>query len=134
MSTVLERPAVKHAGLFIDGKEQPSTTGETFQVLNPTDNSVLAEIAKANAADVDRAVAAAKKAFEGPWSALKTAERSAVLSKVAQRIVERAPELAALESSDVGKPIKESRVEMPRASLNFRFFAELITKISNETN
>jgi aminomuconate-semialdehyde/2-hydroxymuconate-6-semialdehyde dehydrogenase len=134
MSTVLERPAVKQVGLFIDGKEQPSASGESFQVLNPADNSLLAEVAKAGREDVDRAVAAAKKAFEGPWGAMKTAERSAVLAKVAQRIVERAGELATLESSDVGKPIKESRVEMPRASLNFRFFAELITKISNETN
>jgi aminomuconate-semialdehyde/2-hydroxymuconate-6-semialdehyde dehydrogenase len=133
MSTVLERTQVKQVGLFIDGKEQPSVSGETFQVLNPTDNSVLAEVAKATREDVDRAVAAAQKAFEGPWSRMKTAERSAVLSKVAQRIVERAPELAALESSDVGKPLKESRVEMPRASLNFRFFAELITKLNNES-
>ena len=133
MSTVLERTQVKRAGLFIDGKEQPSVSGETFQVLNPTDNSVLAEVAKANREDVDKAVAAAQKAYEGPWSKLKTAERSALLSKVAQRIVERAPELAELESSDVGKPLKESRVEMPRASMNFRFFAEFITKLNNET-
>src|SRR5712692_9561450 len=133
MSTVLERTQVKQVGLFIDGKEQPSVSGETFQVLNPTDNGVLAEVAKATREDVDRAVAAAKRAFEGPWGKMKTAERSAVLSKVAQRIVERAPELAALESSDVGKPLKESRVEMPRASLNFRFFAELITKLNNES-
>src|SRR5581483_8149662 len=124
MSTVLERTEVRRAGLFIDGKYVPAVSGETFQVLNPTDNSVLAEVAKAGREDVDRAVAAAQKALGGPWGRMKTAERSAVLSRVAQRIVERAPELAALESSDVGKPLKESRVEMPRASLNFRFFAE----------
>lgn len=133
MSTVLERTQVKQVGLFIDGKWQPSVSGETFDVLNPTDNSLLAQVAKANREDVDKAVAAAQKAFDGPWSKMKTAERSAVLSKVAQRIVERAGELAELESSDVGKPLKESRIEMPRASLNFRFFAELITKLNNET-
>ncbi len=133
MSTVLDRTEVQHRGLFINGQEVPSASGETFDVLNPTDNSVLARVAKANREDVDRAVAAAQEAFSGPWSRMKTAERSALLSKVAQRIVERAPELAALESSDVGKPLKESRVEMPRASLNFRFFAELITKLNNES-
>src|SRR5581483_5459550 len=133
MSTVLERPAVKNVGLFIDGKDVPASSGETFDVLNPTDNSLLARVAKATREDVDRAVAAAQRAYEGPWSRMKMAERSAVLSKVAQRIVERAGELATLESSDVGKPLKESRVEMPRASLNFRFFAELITKMNNES-
>src|SRR5581483_8989773 len=112
MSTVLERPAVKNVGLFIDGKDVPASSGETFDVLNPTDNSLLARVAKATREDVDR-VAAAQRAYEGPWSRMKMAERSAVLSKVAQRIVERAGELATLESSDVGKPLKESRVEMP---------------------
>ncbi|HEU0166817.1 MAG TPA: aldehyde dehydrogenase [Chloroflexota bacterium] len=133
MSTVLERPAVKQAGLFIDGKDVPSVSGETFDVLNPTDNTLLAQVAKATKEDVDRAVAAAQRAYEGPWGRMKTADRSAILSRVAQRIVERAGELATLESRDVGKPLKESRVEMPRASLNFRFFAELITKLNNES-
>ncbi len=119
--------------MFIDGKDVPSSTGETFDVLNPTTNTVLAKVAKANREDVDRAVASAKRALEGPWSKMKMAERAAVLSRVAQRIIERAPELAALESSDVGKPLKESRVEMPRASLNFRFFAEMLTKMNNES-
>ncbi|MDE3076512.1 MAG: aldehyde dehydrogenase [Chloroflexota bacterium] len=132
MTTLTATPP-RTVGLFIDGKDIPSSTGETFDVLNPTDNTVLAKVAKASREDVDRAVAAAKRAYEGPWRRMKTAERAAILSKVAQRIIERAPELAALESSDVGKPLKESRVEMPRASLNFRFFAEMLTKMNNES-
>ncbi|MGH2518421.1 MAG: aldehyde dehydrogenase family protein, partial [Chloroflexota bacterium] len=133
MSTVLTKAAPKTVGLFIDGKDTPSATGETFEVLNPTTNELLATVAKATREDVDRAVAAAKRALEGTWGKMKMAERAAILSKVAQRIIERAPELAELESADVGKPLKESRVEMPRASLNFRFFAEMLTKMNSES-
>jgi betaine-aldehyde dehydrogenase/aminobutyraldehyde dehydrogenase len=107
---------------FIGGEWVDSASGETMEVLNPATGEVIAEVPKASAKDVDRAVQAAKKAFE-EWFETTPGERAEVLLKLADVIDEHAEELAELESRNVGKPLSYARDEMPVCSDNIRFFA-----------
>jgi aminomuconate-semialdehyde/2-hydroxymuconate-6-semialdehyde dehydrogenase len=122
--------------LFINGEYIPAASGKTFPVLNPANNEVLVEIAEAGAEDVDRAVAAARKAFdEGPWPKMKTAERAKRLRRFAELLVKHAPELERIESLDVGKPVKESGGhDIPRAANNFSFFADALSQWAQDAH
>src|ERR671916_63667 len=114
-------------GLFIDGE---FTDGkDSFKTVNPASEEVLAEVAEAGPEDVDRAVAAARRAF-GPWSALPGSERAKYLFRIARQIQERSRELSVLESLDNGKPIKESRdVDVPTAAAHFFYHAGWADKL-----
>src|SRR5712664_1610396 len=94
--------------LFIDGQFVDAESGKTFKSPNPATGETFAEVAEADKADVDKAVASARKAFEGKWSKMSARDRGRLLYKLSQLIEEHAGELAALETSDNGKPIKES--------------------------
>jgi aldehyde dehydrogenase (NAD+) len=125
-SVVDIRPAY---GLFIDGAFVEGE-GERFATLNPADEETLAEVTAAGAADVDRAVAAARRAYERVWSALPGAERAKYLFRIARLIQERARELAVLETLDNGKPIKESRdFDVPAAAAHFFYYAGWADKL-----
>jgi len=101
---------------FIDG-EFVDGGGEPLKTLNPATEEVLAEVGTADAADVDRAVAAARRAYEQVWGPMPGAERAKYLFRIARVVAERARELAVLETLDNGKPIRESRdVDIPTAS------------------
>src|SRR5512138_759750 len=114
-------------GLFIDGEF--SDGKGTFKTVNPASEEVLAEVAMAAPEDVDRAVAAARRAF-GPWSALPGAERAKYLFRIARIIQERSRELAVLESLDNGKPIRESRdVDVPLVAAHFFYYAGWADKL-----
>ncbi|RZU50277.1 aldehyde dehydrogenase (NAD+) [Krasilnikovia cinnamomea] len=117
-------------GLFIDGSfDPPSADGGVFKTVNPASEEVLAEVASAGPQDVDRAVAAARRAF-GPWSALPGAERAKYLFRIARIIQERSRELAVLESLDNGKPIRESRdVDLPLVAAHFFYYAGWADKL-----
>src|ERR1700732_1605180 len=91
--------------LLIDGRQVSSASGRSFQSLNPATEEVIATIAEGNEADVDRAVAAARRAFEGPWRTMRAAERGHILLRWAELLKQHADEIAALESLDAGKPI-----------------------------
>lgn len=95
-------------GLFIDGEFTEAADGKVFKTVSPATEEVLSEVAEAGEADVDRAVKAARKAFE-KWSALPGAERAKYLFRIARIIQERSRELAVLETLDNGKPIRETR-------------------------
>jgi len=115
-------------GLFIDGRF--TDAHDSFKTVNPASEEVLAEVAAAGPEDVDRAVAAARRAFE-PWSALPGAERAKYLFRIARIIQERARELAVLESLDNGKPIKESRdVDLPLVAAHFFYYAGWADKLA----
>jgi aldehyde dehydrogenase (NAD+) len=117
-------------GLFVDGSFEPSKNGGVFKTVNPASEEVLAEVSAAGEEDVDRAVAAARRAFE-PWSALPGAERAKYLFRIARIIQERSRELAVLESLDNGKPIKESRdVDLPLVAAHFFYYAGWADKLS----
>jgi betaine-aldehyde dehydrogenase len=120
--------------LFIDGKWVDAESGKTFTTPNPATGATLAEVAEGDKADIDKAVAAARRAFEGKWSKISARDRGRMMYKLAQLIEERTPELAALETADNGKPIKEtSYVDLPQVVENFEYFAGWATKIEGET-
>src|ERR1700745_852716 len=95
-------------GLFINGEFSPSVDGRAVKTISPATEEVLAGVPEAGPADVDRAVAAARKAYEQAWSVMPGQERAKYLFRIARIVQERARELAVLESLDNGKPIRES--------------------------
>ncbi len=114
--------------LFIGGRFVPAANGETLASLNPHDNSVIADVAMAGPADVDRAVAAAKAAFP-KWSNLAAMERGRLLLKLADAIEANADMLARLESLDTGHPIRDTRnLDVPRTAATFRYFGGMADK------
>jgi acyl-CoA reductase-like NAD-dependent aldehyde dehydrogenase len=120
--------------LFIDGKWVDAESGKTFTTPNPATGATLAEVAEGDKADIDKAVAAARRAFEGPWSKVSARDRGRMMYKLAQLIEAKIPELAALETADNGKPIKETTyVDLPQVVENFEYFAGWATKIEGET-
>lgn len=125
---------VKHLAHFIDGQYTPSQYGQTFDTLNPATGSVLATVSLGNASDVDRAATAARNAFDkGPWPRMTLPERAAILKRIANLIDERREQLAIAETMDTGKPVVESfEGDIPRAALNFRFFAEYACAAAEE--
>lgn len=112
---------------YVDGELVDSADGATFEVLDPTTNEVYLHAAAGKKADVDRAVAAAGRAFaHGPWPQLPARERSRVLHRVADLVESRDARLAQLESFDTGLPITQALGQARRAAENFRFFADLV--------
>jgi len=112
---------------FIGGRHVPSTDGGTFDVTDPASNQVYARAAAGRQPDVDRAVTAARIAFEcGPWPHLAARARAKVLNRIADGIEARGAEIAELETFDTGLPITQARGQAARAAENFRFFAHVI--------
>jgi betaine-aldehyde dehydrogenase len=120
--------------LLIDGQWVDAESGKTFATPNPSTGETLAEVAEADKADVDKAVAAARRAFEGKWGRMSARDRGRLLYKLSQLIEAKSQELAALETADNGKPIKESMyIDLPGVVENFEYFAGWATKIEGET-
>ncbi len=116
-------------GLFING-EFVDGHGKSFKTISPATEEVLAEVAEADAADVDLAVKAARRAYARTWSKLSGSERAKYLYRIARIIQERGRELAVLESIDNGKPIKETRdVDVPVAAAHFFYYAGWADKL-----
>ena len=119
-------------GLFIDGEFVDTIDGRAFKTVSPASEEVLAEITEAGPADVDRAVAAARKAYDKVWSKLPARERGKYLFRIARILQERARELAVLESLDNGKPIRESRdVDIPLVAAWFFYYAGWADKLDH---
>jgi len=117
-------------GLFIDGAFVDPVEGHAFKTISPATEEVLAEVGEAGPADVDRAVAAARRAYDTVWSKLPGAERGKYLYRIARIVQERARELAVLESLDNGKPIRESRdVDVPILAAHFFYYAGWADKL-----
>lgn len=115
-------------GLWIDGKWQPAQ--ESFETSNPATGEILSKIGKASTADVDAAVAAARRAYEGEWGQLSGAERGKYLFRIARLLQERAREFAVLETKEGGKPIRESRdIDLPLACAHFFYHAGWADKL-----
>jgi aldehyde dehydrogenase (NAD+) len=114
--------------LFVNGRFVDALDGRTIPVFNPHDGSLLAEVAQAGEADVDRAVEAASAAFPG-WSATSAAERGLLLLRLADLIEANADELARLETLDTGHPIRDSSLlDGPRTVATYRYFAGMADK------
>ncbi|HEY0393536.1 MAG TPA: aldehyde dehydrogenase [Candidatus Elarobacter sp.] len=111
-------------GHFIDGRERPSADGRTFEVRNPANGSLVARVAEGGAAEIDLAIRAARAAFDdGRWSRLPVRERHRVLNRFADAIEAALPELATLETTCVGRPLREMRAQLGRIPEFYRYFA-----------
>jgi aldehyde dehydrogenase (NAD+) len=119
--------------LLIDGRRVPSASGRTFKSLNPATEQVIATIAEGNEADVDRAVASARRAFEGPWRTMRASERGQILLQWAELLKRHADEIVELESLDAGKPIAAVlRQDFPAAVDTLTYYAGWADKISGD--
>jgi aldehyde dehydrogenase (NAD+) len=119
--------------LLIGGEWLPAADGRTFETFDPATGEAIAEVAQAGAEDVDRAVRAAREAFEGAWRTMGAPERSRLMNVLADLVEQNAQELAELESLDNGKPIVYARnVDLPLTVAHLRYFAGWPTKIEGE--
>ena len=130
-----EAVVIKPGKLFIDGKWVNSVSGKTFDTLNPAREEVITSIAEGDRADIDLAVAAARKAFEeGPWKKMDARDRGKILLRIMELIDKNKDELALLETLDNGKPISETtNADIPLAIDCFLYYAGWADKIHGET-
>ncbi|NOT35269.1 MAG: aldehyde dehydrogenase family protein [Candidatus Eisenbacteria bacterium] len=126
---------VKPGKLIINGEAVDAASGKTFTTTNPATEEAITTVASAGVEDVDRAVKAARAAFDsGPWSRMKPADRQRILFKLGDLVLQNADEIARLETLDNGKPIFESRqVDIGMVANCFHYFAGWATKLSGET-
>ncbi|SEF21544.1 5-carboxymethyl-2-hydroxymuconic-semialdehyde dehydrogenase [Amycolatopsis pretoriensis] len=119
---------------YIGGELVDSVSGKTFDVLDPVSNTPYVTAAAGQAEDVDRAVAAARKAFtDGPWPRLLPRARARILNKIADAVEAQDRRLAELETFDTGLPITQALGQAQRAAENFRFFADLVVAQADDT-
>jgi len=134
-SKIIKAPKVSDQKLFINGKWVNSISGKTFATLNPSTGQEICQVAEADSADVDLAVKAARKAFEsGPWKKMSAAERGRRINKLADLMEQNLPELAALESLDNGKPLRDSlNADLPLSIKAYRYYAGWCDKTHGKT-
>jgi aldehyde dehydrogenase (NAD+) len=141
MATVLESPKSRTAPrihqtqCFIGGQWIPAQSGKTFDTINPATEQTIASVAEGDAADIDLAVKAARKAFEGgDWPKMDARDRGRLMNKLADLIEENIDELAALESLDNGKPIRDAKAaDLPLTIDCLRYYAGFADKIHGQT-
>lgn len=119
--------------VFIAGQWRDAASRETLPLVNPSDGSMLAAIARGNAADVDAAVVAAQSALDGEWGQLTAAERGRLLMRLSARVLAAADDLARLEAMDVGKPLKQARNDAVAMARYFEFYGGAADKVMGET-
>ena len=119
--------------ICIGGAWRGGDSGQTLPLHDPSDGSVLAHIARGNAADVDAAVQAAQAALDGPWGQLTATERGRVLLKMSAAVLAQADELARLEALDVGKPLKQGRADAVAMARYLEFYGGAADKVHGET-
>src|SRR5258705_11710245 len=126
---------VKTYQMFINGEWVASKTNKTFPVYDPSTEEVIAQVPDANADDVNRAVAAAKAAFEeGPWATTTAQERGRVLFRLADKVRQNLPSLSELECRITGKPIEEAEYDLNDVATCFEYYGGLATKITGHVN
>ena len=119
--------------MLIDGSWVAAASGKTFESHNPATGELLATVAEGDAEDINRAVAAARKAFEGPWSKVKPFERQAILLRLADLVEKNFDELSALDTLDMGAPLMRTRATKQRVLGMLRYYAGKATSIVGET-
>ncbi|WP_143137600.1 aldehyde dehydrogenase family protein, partial [Burkholderia ubonensis] len=124
---------MEEARHFIAGEWTSPAQPESIPVLDPSDGQPFASIARGGAADVDRAVAAARDAFAGAWGAASAAERGRVLFRLSMLVAAHHDELAALEARDTGKPLRQAHADAAALARYFEFYAGAADKLHGET-
>ncbi len=119
--------------MLIDGKWVEAASGKTFQSLNPATGEVLADVAEGDQEDIDRAVQAARRAFNGPWSKFKPYERQQLLLKIADLVEQHFDELSQLDTLDMGAPISRTLGNNRRVLGMLRYYAGMATALHGET-
>ena len=119
--------------VFIGGRWRAAASAQTLPLANPSDGSLLAEIARGGAEDVDAAVQAAQSALAGDWGRLTAAERGRLLAATGRKVLERVDELARLEALDVGKPLKQGRADAIALARYLEFYGGAADKVMGET-
>src|SRR5260370_15888861 len=135
-ATMMEGSArVGPTKLLINGKWVDSVSGKTCPTINPSTGEVITQVAESDAPDVDKAVAAARAAFDkGPWRKMSASQRGVLMNKLADLIEKHADELAQLESLDNGKPYQTARAaDLPLTMACYRYFAGWADKIQGKT-
>src|SRR5688500_12839225 len=129
------RPRIHQTQCFIGGQWIPAQSGKTFDTTDPATEEEIAQVAEGDAADIDLAVKAARKAFDsGPWRKADARDRGRLMNKLADLIEQNIDELAELETLDNGKPIRESRhADLPLVIDCFRYYAGWADKIHGQT-
>jgi aldehyde dehydrogenase (NAD+) len=129
------KPQVRQTSCFIGGNWIPAESGKTFETINPATEEVICQVAEGDAADVEKAVAAARRAFDrGDWAKMDARDRGRLMNKLADLMEENLEELAALETLDNGKPIRDARTaDLPLAIDCLRYYAGLADKIQGDT-
>jgi aldehyde dehydrogenase (NAD+) len=122
-----------HYPLIIGGKETDAASGQRFETVDPATGEALATVARADAADVDAAVRAARRALHDAWRPLPAVERARLLRTVSDLLAARSDELARLESLDSGKPLTQARTDVAVAARYFEFYAGVADKLLGET-
>jgi len=138
MATTIELvkpPRVRQTDCLIGGQWLPAASGKTFSTINPATEEVIAEVAEGDAEDVDRAVKAARRALaSGPWQRMDARDRGRLMHRLCDLMEDEAEELAALESLDNGKPIRDARAaDLPLAVDCLRYYAGFADKIQGDT-
>src|SRR5688572_2008945 len=121
-------------GLFINGELVEPVSGEIRDLIEPATGTPLAKAAMAGPEDVDRAIAAARGALEGPWTKTPPNERSRLLHALADAVYENRKELAELETRNVGKALASVKAELAQGVENFRFFASAVASVAGRSN
>jgi betaine-aldehyde dehydrogenase len=125
------KTAVKSYQNYVNGQWVSSSSGETFPVFDPSTEEVIAHVAAASASDVDKAVKAARAAFDsGPWPATTAQDRGRILFKLAEKIRQNQPMLAELESRNTGKPIVEAEYDIGDVATCFEYYGGLANKVN----
>src|SRR5499427_7937572 len=120
---------------YVNGQWVPSASGETFPVYDPSTEEVIAQVASSNAADVDKAVKAARAAFDsGPWPAATAQDRGRILFKLAESVRQNLSMLAEIESRNTGKPIVEAEFDIGDVATCFEYYGGLANKVTGSVN
>ena len=133
VQTSAERDSLGARGVFIDNHWTPAASGRELDVVAPADGAVFARIAAAGAEDIDRAVSAARRAFDGGWGRLAGFERGRLLSRLGLLVLDHAEELSALEARDCGKPLKQARADIAACARYFEFYGGAADKWHGST-
>ena len=132
---IVSRPQIRQTECFIGGRWQPAKSGKTFATIDPATEETIAQVAEGDAADIDEAAIAARKALEdSEWSRMDARDRGKLMHKLCDLIEAEADELTALESLDNGKPVRDSRAaDLPLAVDCLRYYAGFADKLTGQT-
>ncbi len=121
------------AAILVDGDWRPAFSGASIPVIDPSDGQAFAAIAQGTGPDIDSAVAAARRAFEGPWGRVNAMDRGRILTRLARLILDHHRELADLECRDTGKPIQQAEADITACARYFEFYGGAADKLHGET-